>query len=76
MFIKGLIDLMITCISYLLSLLKPDLYLTVTVKNNVGLPSEIIVECLQNCDAENIAPENVKRLLDLLPTEDEVRMIT
>ena len=46
------------------------------MKNNVGLSSEILVECLQNCDAENIAPENVNKLLDLLPTEDEVRMFT
>jgi hypothetical protein len=29
-----------------------------------------------NTDAENIAPENVNKLLDLLPTEDEVRMFT
>ena len=65
---------MIKFIPFLLFLKKLDLYLTVTVKNNLGLSSEIIVECLQNCDAGNIAPENVNKLLDLLPTEDEVRI--
>ncbi|XP_052068695.1 formin-like protein 1 isoform X1 [Mytilus californianus] len=45
------------------------------IQKEIGLPPEIIVECVQSYDIEDIATENVQALFELLPTENEMRNI-
>ncbi|XP_063444119.1 formin-like protein 1 isoform X2 [Mytilus trossulus] len=45
------------------------------IQKEIGLPLDVIVECVQSYDIEDIATENVKALFELLPTENEMRNI-
>lgn len=44
----------------------------VQIQKEIGLTLDVIVECVQSYDIEDIATENVKALFELLPTENEV----